>query len=963
VRVVGATPFTGSLVVGSSGTITVKGNNSFGISAEAPINGSIINSGALSLTGNNGRALQETAGVTGAVTVTGATTSTGPNSNAIVLGGDVGGRFSVYSTVSSTGYTSVARPTDSAALSKIQGTPADIQLGGVAIAVQGSVGGGIFIGAPPVGTASGSTADLDGDGVADGAEGTGSITSYGASPALTIGGARDVSIGAYGTGVNAYGLLIRGLVTGLGVYDNVPATALEIGGGGGIATLTGGVRLVGTIESTAYNADSTAVHVAAGGVVPELRNENSIGASILSPDSGTAPHTATATAILIDPGATLSRITNYGTIGASATSNTSSASAIADHSGTLSVIENQGAIAAVVTAGTTGATPSGRTIALDLSANTSGVTLRQEANPTPFSVSSTSVTSAANTSANATTTTTSGNAVTTTVTANGATTATTVTTTPPQPSIVGDVLLGSGPNTVQLLGGSLTGALDLGSGSASLTIDNGAAMVGALSHSGGSLSVNVAAGVLNNTNPVTLNATSLTVGGGGTLYFAVDPANARSSMFVVAGTASLADGAKLGVTLQSSLSQPQSFTLIKANVLQVGDVGGLVTQTPYFFTTSLRTDEAAGTVTVDVTHRPAATAGLNPAQTAAYEAVYQALPSDPAVEAAYFAQYDKAAFSQVLSQSLPDYAGGVFEAARLASAAISRAATEPDHLTGEGYHAWAEELVYGGRLSAGATTGFAVAGFGFVGGVSGDLEGVGQFGTTLAFTSADVTRPHDVGDDRVSVPQVEAGLTYHTARAGWLLDARGAAGYTWFKGQRQLLVQAADGTVSLDRQATSKSQGYSLTGRVSLAYEAAYHGWFVRPQMAVDYFRLDEGGQTETGGGNGFDLIVADRTGQEASALASVVFGGEFGFGVRWRPQLELGYRDAFSGGAPDTTAQFAGGPAFVLQPAQLHGGSKIARAQLSAFGDSYSIGVEAGVEDQTKYISGDARVNVKLLF
>src|SRR5690606_4122757 len=77
-------------------------------------------------------------------------------------------------------------------------------------------------------------ADGDGDGILDGAESTASVTSYGGAPAVVIGSeTQSISLGAAGTGDEAYGFINRGNVTAQGVYDEVAANAIVIGGNAG----------------------------------------------------------------------------------------------------------------------------------------------------------------------------------------------------------------------------------------------------------------------------------------------------------------------------------------------------------------------------------------------------------------------------------------------------------------------------------------------------------------------------------------------------------------------------------------------------------------------------------------------------------------------------------------------------------------------------------------------------------
>ena len=57
---------------------------------------------------------------------------------------------------------------------------------------------------------------------------------FGSAPALAVGATgRDVHLGAFGTGSNAYGLIVEGKVTGSGLFDTRSATALQIGTGDG----------------------------------------------------------------------------------------------------------------------------------------------------------------------------------------------------------------------------------------------------------------------------------------------------------------------------------------------------------------------------------------------------------------------------------------------------------------------------------------------------------------------------------------------------------------------------------------------------------------------------------------------------------------------------------------------------------------------------------------------------------
>ena len=63
IQLTGTSAFVGAIT--NTLAITVKGDNSYGISLEAPLQGALSDSGTITLTGDNGSAIREIAGVTG----------------------------------------------------------------------------------------------------------------------------------------------------------------------------------------------------------------------------------------------------------------------------------------------------------------------------------------------------------------------------------------------------------------------------------------------------------------------------------------------------------------------------------------------------------------------------------------------------------------------------------------------------------------------------------------------------------------------------------------------------------------------------------------------------------------------------------------------------------------------------------------------------------------------------------
>jgi len=1074
----------------NSGSITVQGNDSFGIAVEAPILGGLFQAGTITVTGNNNIGLYTSSAgvVSGGVTantstntstpsgieITGSITSTGQNSSAVSINGAVNGALTVYSSITSTGYSTTTRSSSDSELYKIENTPTDVQQSAAAMIVGASVAQGILIGAPPVSTSSTTAAsvDLDGDGVSDVSAGTGAINIYGNAPALLIGstsnpivigdfsnaGNPDTEGSAYGANPNNYGLIVRGSINAFGTYDGVAATALQIGGPitttnyQGVTTTAnsqtvnftdasggGGVRIVGSVNASSYDANSTAISIGAGAIIPTVLNQDFISSTIshttlatttplLSTYATTSEPNSTAFAILIGQGATVGTINNVGTISAAATGDNASAVAIRDLSGTVTNVINQGVIESQIAAGVTGDATTGSVVALDLRANTTGVNFTQSVNANPIDVyvstttssSGTTTTTAATTGtvtgSTVTKTTTTSSTITTTVTTTAAgVTTTAASTTPTTPEILGDVLLGSGANNVQLLGGSMAGALDLG-GSGAQTQQatfnvSGATYEGALTYEGKALALSVnganittsnglgttataaTPGIIVDTSTTALNLSSLNVGTSGvstgTIYFAVNPAASgatpQATLLKVNGTATIGSGAQFGVDLLSTAPTTQTYTIIAANSLVLNSApsgSALLVDVPYLVNATVSTNQSAGTISLTLVDKTAQQLGLNLGQSQALNAVLAALPNDATIQSALLSTYSKSTFLGVYNQLLPDYSGGVFQLAAAGSDAITRATSRSNDIENPAgtRGAWAEEFAFGVDRAALGATGYRGDGFGFVGGLETGGAGYGAFGVTGSFLTGTLSDPHAPGNGEQSISEGEFGTYWQGQFGGFKADARVAGGYVRFSDQREIYETDSTGAITLDRQANGASNGWTATGHFGGAYQWDIGKWFIRPAGSADYFRLDEGGFTEHGGASttqfttnssgatvdsdGFDLQLASRTGYQATGAATLTIGRTIGTTFVWRPQLEIGYRDAFAGAAGDTTARFVqGGSPFTLTPVQITGGGPTVRLGAKADTDFYELDFEAGAEERNNFYEADIRFNIRVLF
>jgi outer membrane autotransporter protein len=747
------------------------------------------------------------------------------------------------------------------------------------VRIAGNVSKGVLIDRPPA-DADKNDPDEDKDGTPDASEATGAISSFGPAPALALGAAdRATTIGAVGTGDSAFGVVNKGMISGVGVNDGVGATALRIGqAGGGATTVVGGVNnLGGTITAQAFGADVTAQ----GG---------------------------DATAVLINAGAVVPALRNSGTIQATLTGGSQNARAIVDQSGSLALVENTGVIVAAVTP-KSGSSNVGAAVAIDLSANTMGAVVRQ------------------------------------TKTSNTAT-----------PAIVGDLRFGSGADQLLLSGGTLTGAVSFGAGADVMRLDGGASYAGALFDSDGVLGVQVQDGRLAVSNTSTIQVTSLQVGPKGVLAFTLDPAHNTNTRFQVNGPASFADGARIELNLVSLLKAPQSFELVKGLTVATGSTGVSLAGAPFLYAATLKTD--AGTLSADFRPKTAAELGLNRSGAQAYSAVLASLDRDPAIAGAFLGQQSKGGFQALYDQMLPDHSGGSLMSAAAISNAISQAVGQALPHDGRGGAAiWAQEIAFHIDRDREQAAGYTSRGFGMAGGA----EVVGEahaLGLNASFVTTEYKgRAASVGE-RVVMNFAEGGAYWRVRSGAFQADGRAGLGYAWFDGDRRL-----EGA-GLSRTADAKWKGWLVDAHAGASYVLASGRFYARPEVSLDYVRLNEDGYQEQGGGSGFDLKVGSRDGDLLTGQALVAFGWEFGEDeAHWAPELKLGWRQKLSGAPGATTAQFQGGTSFILDPETPLSGGGVVRLGLKSSTDGLFFALDAGATLDEHTQEYDLRGTIRFRF
>jgi hypothetical protein len=944
IRLTGTDPFVGTITNDSTGVITIEGNDSAGISLEAPLTGSLVHAGTISVVGDRSYGIHTTGTISGSLTSTGSISVVGAGSVGLAVDGDVGGAVVIQGSVYSTGYRVTSRysdPDDEALLDAD-----DLLQGGGGVKVTADVAGGVLLDAPPTDTNDDTSDDEDADGVTDSSEGTASITAYGSAPALLIGSdTRAVTLGAVGTGDDAYGLIIKGSITAAGIHDGISATGLQLGGDTGQSTIiTGGVKLSGSISASAYEADAVGLKLNAGAVADTLWNTGGIAASV------TGDTAVTAKAVSIAAGASMTSITNAGTITATVGGEGGSSYAIIDETGGLTTITNTGSIAAYVVAtddeydtddsdtDAANETVTGVATAIDVSKNTTGVTIVQSG-----------VNDGDDLDDDVADTDTDGDGV------DDA----------DEPIIRGRVLLGSGADSLSILNGGLIGDVWFGDGADKLTIDGTGYMIGALHDSDGLLDIKIGNGTLGLTNAETIKATSLNLGADSVLIFTVDPTAGTQTKLVV-DTATVETGASLGLNFKSLLTTPTTYTVIQAGALTAGTIDqDLLGHVAYMYVANAYA--TGNEVNIDVRRRTASEASMSRSQTSAYDAVFAALSNDADIAGAFLNQSTQDGFFGLYDQMLPSQGEGLFSALQAVQQQISAAtANRPD--VGDRYgpdSVWLQEINALVRREDGDTQGSDTQALGMVAGYEAMGDAGGALGLTLAAVSLE---EHDTVaklGEKTTASILQAGLYWRRSVGGWRFNLGGGAGYSRFNGDRGFVSADIDGDGTADVSLTNTAAWNGLVANAfaGLAYEARLGDVYLRPEVRLDYVWLWEGERREHGGGAGFDLTVAEREADNLSGDLGLVLGKQYGKDVWVRPELRVGYRQTLAGAMGDTIASFAGGSAFTLAAANDKEGAVTLGFALRAGSALSYVALEGGAEASRKQTKYTMRLSGRAMF
>jgi uncharacterized protein with beta-barrel porin domain len=918
---IAAGSYTGNVVFGDASQIVLAGDSSAAFAMEGDLTGNIEFDGDIDLDGEGSVGMELTGDLDGDFTFGPAATISvvGENSDGLRLMGDITGAAYLNGSISITGFQDTAPDADTDANNNNDEQAALVS--GDAFVVAGNVGGGVLLdGALPRGFS----------GAESEAPRNTQITVRGSGRAMVIdGGATPATIGLVDTAAlddpeegldyGDWGVINRGALLANGLYAGVEAQTVYIAN----ADIAGGIRNDGTIDATAGQAMARALVIGSGTTTPRLLNDGRISAAAIGTGSSSI-------ALSVEAGANIMELINNNRIETLVVDNDNDAVAIRDASGSITSFTNAGVVSATVRAtGETDdedepiVTPNGDAIAIDFSANTSGVTITNTV-PDDFDEIGVPRTEFGQITGDVLTGT--GNDL---FIADAG-------------RIAGNLFLDAGNDEVQIASGAqlvgnvdfglgngilglddaiLAGDLTFGAGTHVMSLANGAVFSGGLVNDG-TLDITVADSsfLLSGTAPSFVS--SLTATGASSLGFRVSEDGSAVAR-LNADLVSLADGTEISTLFTGAFAQDVNAVIISAGTLDV-DLDQLAFnaegESPILFEQTLSLGGAGNNdLILNLRRRSADELGLSDALAPAYEPAVVALTNDQALGSALFNVTTRDGFQDAFNQVLAGPLDAPLAYARAQNNSVtSIIAQRVDNLQKTPSlprTVWLQEETY--FLDRGedeASNGFDGGGFVVALGVDTPVAGLDVLGVSAHLASAryDEQLGEDFPFDRLSY-----GVDVYAAEDFGAVEVDGRVGYAISDSQSERNVVFGDER----RQVMGEWEGTQLTANGRVRYRFERDTLDVVPFVSLDYVSLDEDAYTETGDAT-LALDVADREAQSMRLNAGVTIGKSFEIAPSAydttipgtiTPRLTAGWSQELITDDYEATYNFAGGDPFTL--------------------------------------------------
>ena len=890
VRIAGAGVFKGNIIAATSSTIVAGGANSFGINADATIQGDVTVGANISTNGNNSVAVRFGGPVTGNVSIGGQIAPTGLDGAGWVQGGDVGG-FLVLNGAIGTGGRSQF-DSDGKLVRPIQG--------GTALRISGGVAGGIAFDGngltetqeQTITPASGAAAD------------TLLYTEAGNATTLVIaptGAGGDMVIGKLSSTIDSgqNSLLMRGQIQSSTTEAGRASSAILISGStaGQPVRLTqfmGDIRVDnGNIDSVALNASATGIRIGDRASLPGFVNTGEIlvRAQDETEDGTTgAPGTGGGDAFgfMISAAASVSRFENTGAFTVDARGARFSAFGLVDDSGTLTTFTNSGTFAATVRP-----TSTGRAVGIDLGRATRPITFTN-------------------------TGTISGSVR----LGSGADTLSSV-----GGSMTGDIDMGGGNGTVRFSNTTINGNVDLGAGNHTVAIADKSTLRGGIGRGVGTAEVNIANSAIFVPGGKVISATNATFTGASSIDFAIDGQTSSTvgALLGATGTLVIDPTVAISTRLSGLVRNSSTFTLISAGSLRMGvpvsQIKAATGSFIYSFATRVSPTNP-NAILLDVTRKTATQLGLGETMGTVYENSLTALGNDSTLFASIAAKADRASFESAIQQLAPDSSDATLITAlntqNMAHGLIRhRLSGIPRTLgpnpTGEYSSFWLQQLgSYGNRKAEGEDKGYKIFAAGIAGGFDVQSTDALKLGASLSRTW---TLPDEKGTAdrplRVIATQFDV-YARHQNGPNYTQAILGAA-YDAYRSRRRLVVD------DIVREPIGTWNGYHVGGALDTGTTVRLSQTKFSPYARMAFVKTHEKSYAEAGGGAGVNLAYNARN--QDSLRAGFGFVAAQRFELIQDSGLEAEFRGdyarEFGAGRPEVSARFAsGGSAFVAKGA-----------------------------------------------
>lgn len=977
----GASPFQGNVELDGDSLIAIEGNDSFGINlANTPLmtqglTGNLSTNGQINVIGDRSVGVNLASNVTGDVTNQGSVSVRGEDSVAYAIAGDITGGFNSSGSLRSTGFRDDGQRRaftgDLSDAGREDLSAEDLLQSGSALNVSGNVTEGIFLSQRFE-----QSFDADGNAILNDAGdeifvlvGQSSISQFGSAPAVLIdGGGSVMNVGLVAAvtdpneGVTGqYGFINQGTVTAAGVYDDFDATAVSVAN----VTFAGGISNEGSLSTTTFraanptnltNGDGIARVLVLGDqvIADEINNSGIMLASAseaadqvyFDRENIIAPRSLTAIAVDIGTGASVTDMVNSGSISALLVGRDGTAVAIRDASGTVRTLNTTGSI--VATGSNSDTLGQENTnfdlIAIDFSAATQSVEITQSQNPDSTGT----------------------------------------------PLIIGDILLGSGDDTLIASAGVITGDLDFGGGNDTLSLSGENTIFAGTIANSDLLDLSVTDGAaLTLASDNDINVSQATFDSTSVYRPTINGATGQATTLVSSGNITFEDGASINPLLDSIIgTNTFQYTLASAGNLTIGDLATLGTgESPFLFSTSLSlSDPNTLVVTLDLRDPNASVAngglGLDAVQAAAFGTlvngqfengpVLDALASVPALGNAFSNITEAGDFYAAFNQVLPEFSGAskqfllanVDGAVGSVGSHLDTTRRSPEKTGG----AWLQEFFYfADRELAGLSEQYRGEGFGFSAGLDTAVGPFHAVGLNVGFASTEVEDVVGI-DDPLNVRTYQAGAYAGLQSGNFNFDVYAGGGISELEQNRRVTVGNFTGTAS----------GESDAAHANAAFRAGYEipisdRFWARPSLSLDYLYLNEYGYTETGD-EGVRLRVDGRQSETAAASVKLDVGAAFQGKRTWiRPSVRVGYRNEFISDPTETAFRFQGltntnGDLFDSEIATLRAFAFPDESILLGFtvaaGSQYSsIGFDFDSDIRDGFIRHTGRIVVRLLF